>query len=128
METQRMFINGEGVEAASGKTKEIVNPATGEVFARVTRGGREDARRAIAAARAAFDAGEWSEAAATDRASLLVKFADAMEAHVDEIARIETMNNGKSLTEASYDVYDSAACLRYYAGICRKKIFPQIGA
>ncbi|MDY6272604.1 MAG: aldehyde dehydrogenase family protein [Selenomonadaceae bacterium] len=120
METQRMFINGEWVEAASGKTKEIVNPATGEVFARVTRGGREDARRAIAAARAAFDAGEWSEAAATDRASLLVKFADAMEAHVDEIARIETMNNGKSLTEASYDVYDSAACLRYYAGICTK--------
>ena len=49
METQRMFINGEWVEAASGKTKEIVNPATGEVFARVTRGGREDARRARSA-------------------------------------------------------------------------------
>ena len=120
IETQKMFINGEWVYAASGKTKDVINPATGEVFARVTRGDREDARRAIQAARKAFDEGSWSDGAATDRAALLIKFADEMEARVDEIARIETMNNGKTLTEASYDVYDSAACLRYYAGICTK--------
>ena len=120
METKKMLIDGTWQLAASGKTSEVINPATGEVIAVVPKGGREDAQKAIKAARKAFDSGIWSERPATERAELLNKFADKMVERVDDIARTETMNNGKSFTESSYDVYDSAACLRYYAGMCTK--------
>ncbi|WP_196605663.1 aldehyde dehydrogenase family protein [Pectinatus haikarae] len=119
-EIKKMYIDGEWVPSSSGDTTAIINPATGEQIAVVAKGTRADARSAVKAAKRAFYEDGWWDSTAGERAELLNKFADEMEANVDELARVETMNNGKTLTESSYDVYDSAACLRYYAGLCTK--------
>jgi len=119
-EIKKMFIDGEWVLSFSGDTYELHNPATGKHLATVTKGNRKDVRRAVAAAKRAFYKDGWWETSAAERAELLNKLANELEAGVDEIARIETMNNGKSLTESEFDVYDSANCLRYYAGLCTK--------
>ncbi len=116
----KMYMNGEWVEAASGKTREVLNPATGEVIAIVTEGGVEDVQRAIEAARQAFDESGWRETSARHRADLLFALADKIQANADELARIETLNNGKPLREAESDVDSAVSCLRYYAGMVTK--------
>lgn len=115
-----MFIDGEWVEAGSGETREIINPANGDVIAVVTEGGEQDARKAIRAARKAFDEGEWPEMSAYDRANLLLKVADKLEERADEFARTDTLDNGKPLREAAFDAADAVACFRYYAGLATK--------
>jgi betaine-aldehyde dehydrogenase len=119
---KKMLIGGEWVDALDGGLREIRNPCNGELIARVAEGGAGDARRGIAAARKAFDTGEWSGMRGPDRAKLLWAFADAMESHAAELAKIETLNTGKALIESEYDVYDSAACFRYYAGLVNKPL------
>ncbi|MGA7094977.1 MAG: aldehyde dehydrogenase family protein, partial [Candidatus Cybelea sp.] len=74
----------------------------------------------ILAARRAFDDGPWSSLSATDRAALLFKVADAIDAARDEFMRIDTLNNGKPLRETEYDAIDAANCFRYYAGLATK--------
>ena len=122
MKTLRMFIGGEWVEAVEGGTREILNPANNEVIAVVADGGAQDAVRAIAFARNAFDAGPWPRMRAQERASFLFKLADLIEKHADELATTETRNNGKPLREAKSDMADSAACFRYYAGLITKPL------
>ena len=90
-----MFIDGEWCEAAGGATAEAASPATGESLGRVAEGGREDARRAIAAANAAFPA--WGARTGFERAALLHRVADACERRRDELARILTLDQGKPL-------------------------------
>jgi betaine-aldehyde dehydrogenase len=119
---KKMFIGGEWVDALDGGVREIINPCNGEPIARVAEGNAGDARRGIAAARKAFDSGEWSGMRGGDRAKLLWAFADAMESHAPELAKVETLNTGKALIESEYDVYDSAACFRYYAGLINKPL------
>jgi betaine-aldehyde dehydrogenase len=119
-DVKKMFIGGEWVLALDGGVRDIINPCDGSVIARVSDGGPKDAERAIAAARKAFDDGEWGGSRGPDRAKLLWAFADAMESHVEELSRVETQNTGKALIESEYDVYDSAACFRYYAGLINK--------
>lgn len=116
----KMYINGEWVNAQSGKVREIVNPANGEVIAKAADGDVEDARRAIEVARRTFDEGEWSGMPAVQRASYLFAIADKLEEKAEEIARLETLDNGKPLREAGFDVADAAACFRYYAGLITK--------
>ena len=120
MNLGKMLIDGEWVEASSGKTRDIINPYDNSVICRVADGTKEDAQKAIQAAKRAFYEDGWGDTPAYERAELLNKFADEMEANVDEIARLETLNTGKALIESEYDVYDSAAILRYYAGIVTK--------
>jgi betaine-aldehyde dehydrogenase len=120
MEAKKMFINGEWIHSQSGSTRDIINPFDGSVLGKVADGGVEDARRAITAARNAFDSGKWSSISGPERAKLLWSFADEMENHVEELSKIETQNTGKPLIESEYDVYDSAACFRYYAGLINK--------
>lgn len=120
METGKMFIDGEWVLSSSDETRAIINPADGSVIARVAEGTKKDTERAIAAAKKAFYENGWGETTAYERAAMLNRFADGMEANADDIARIETMNTGKALIESEYDVYDSAAILRYYAGLVTK--------
>ncbi|MDE2481107.1 MAG: aldehyde dehydrogenase family protein [bacterium] len=115
-----MYVDGSWCEASDGAVRALVDPATGAPIARVAEGTREDAKRAIAAARKAFDGGPWAEMHAADRAALLFKVADRIEAHAEEFQRIDTLNNGKPLRETMYDVADAAACLRYYAGLATK--------
>lgn len=116
----KMYINGEWVPAKSGKTREIVNPANGQVIAHAAEGDAEDARHAIEIARAAFDSGEWSELPAASRAAYLFAIASKLEERADEIARLETLDNGKPLRETQFDVADAVACFRYYAGLTTK--------
>jgi len=116
----KMYINGEWVEARSGKTREVLNPATGEVIALAAEGDVEDARDAIQAARQAFDSGIWSDLPAAERARFLFAIADKLEQRTEELVRLETMDNGKPLRESRFDVADAVACFRYYAGIVTK--------
>ncbi|MDH4618730.1 aldehyde dehydrogenase family protein [Brevibacillus sp. AY1] len=116
----RLFINGEWVASSSGETFEVRNPANGKVIALAAKGTREDTKRAIEAARYAFDEGGWGESKARDRAELLWKVADLIEARAEEFAQTDTRNNGKPLRESRYDVTDAVNQFRYYAGLCTK--------
>lgn len=120
MEVGRMLIDGEWVLSSSNETRDIINPADGSIIAIVAEGTAEDTKKAIAAAKRAFYEDGWGESSPYERAALLNQFADELEANVSDIAKIETMNTGKALIESEYDVYDSAAILRYYAGLVTK--------
>jgi acyl-CoA reductase-like NAD-dependent aldehyde dehydrogenase len=117
----RMLIGGQWVESASGKTFETRNPATGKVLARVAEGGREDANRAVKAARAAFESGPWPKMTPSQRGRLLWKVADLIEEHADELALLETLDNGKPIRYSKGgDVPLTADHFRYFAGWATK--------
>jgi betaine-aldehyde dehydrogenase len=115
-----MYVDGTWRLASDGGTRELRNPANGRVIATVAEGTAADAEAAILAARRAFDDGPWRAISAAERAALLFKVADAIDAHRDEFMRIDTLNNGKPLRETEYDAVDAANCFRYYAGLATK--------
>jgi aldehyde dehydrogenase (NAD+) len=88
---KRMLVDGKWLEAASGKTFETRNPATGEVLANVAEGDAEDINRAVAAARAAFN-GPWSRFKPAERQHLLLKLADLVERDIEEFAALDTLD------------------------------------
>src|SRR5436309_8662291 len=90
----RLIINGEAVDAASGRTFVTVNPATEEPICAVAEAGAEDVDRAVKAARAAFDGGAWPKMRSAERARILWRLGDLIIAHADELARLETLDNG----------------------------------
>jgi acyl-CoA reductase-like NAD-dependent aldehyde dehydrogenase len=113
------FINGEFVAAATGQTFEVVDPATGQVFARAAMGGAEDIDRAVKAARAAFDG--WAATPPAQRARLMLKLADLIEAHGESIALTETLDNGMPFMMAKFaGIGGAAEQLRYNAGWATK--------
>ena len=117
----RLLINGEWVEARSGKTLAVFDPATGKEIGRVAEAGSEDVDRAVAAARAAFEAGPWQEMLPVAREALLWKLADLIEQHAGEFAEIESLDNGKTRFMASIiDVPGSRDYFRYMAGWATK--------
>src|SRR6202522_4090351 len=119
--THKMLINGKWVDAASGKTFPTYNPATGEVLANVAEGDKEDINRAVAAARAAFDTGPWSKITPSHRGKLIWKLADLIEAHAEEFAQLESLDNGKPVTVARMaDVPGTIDMFRYMAGWATK--------
>lgn len=120
VETKRMWINGEWVEAQSGETREIINPYNQEVIAVVPEGNREDAKRAIQAARKAFDEGPWPHTPAAERGRKLFQVAELIEKNKEELARLETLDTGKTLVESRADMEDIAGVFRYYAGLADK--------
>jgi aldehyde dehydrogenase (NAD+) len=112
-----MLIDGEWHDAVSGKTFETINPATGEVIARVAEGDDADIDLAVAAARRAFDSGPWSKMTARERGRLLYRLADLIEKNADELAALETLNNGKPIRDSrNIDLPLVVECYRYYAG------------
>ncbi|GIM46555.1 betaine aldehyde dehydrogenase [Collibacillus ludicampi] len=115
-----MYIDGKWVSARSGETKEIINPYNQEVIAVVPRGDREDARDAIRAARKAFDEGEWRKVTAPERADMLFQVAEKIRKYKQELAELETLNTGKTLTESLADMDGIAAVFQYYAGLADK--------
>jgi len=115
-----MWIGGVWTAASDGGTRDLVNPATGEVIAKVAEGTKEDAERAIRAAHKAFYEGPWGDSRAQDRAKLLFRLAERIDENATELSRIETLNNGKPLRETEYDMADAANCFRYYAGLATK--------
>ncbi|GAU19656.1 hypothetical protein TSUD_185720 [Trifolium subterraneum] len=111
------LINGQFVDAASGKTFPTYDPRTGEVIARVAEGDAEDINRAVSAAREAFDNGPWPKMTAYERCRILLRFADLVEKHNDEIAALESWNNGKLYEQAAKaEVPMFVRLFRYYAG------------
>jgi acyl-CoA reductase-like NAD-dependent aldehyde dehydrogenase len=113
----KMLVDGKWAESASGKTFETINPATEEVIAEVAEGNAADIDLAVKAARKAFDAGPWRTMDARDRGRLMYKLADLIESHIDELAELETLDNGKPISESRHaDLPLVIDCLRYYAG------------
>lgn len=111
------LINGKFVDAASGKTFPTLDPRTGEVIANVAEGDAEDINRAVSAAREAFDNGPWPKMSAYERCRILLRFADLVEKHNDEIAALEAWNNGKLYEQAAKaEVPMFVRLFRYYAG------------
>jgi aldehyde dehydrogenase (NAD+) len=114
---QKMLVGGKWVDAASGKTFETLNPATGEVICRVAEGDKADIDAAVKAARQAFEHGPWRKMNGSDRGRLLNKLADAIEAHKDELAALESLDNGKPIGDSlAADLPLTIKCYRYYAG------------
>jgi aldehyde dehydrogenase (NAD+) len=113
----RLLIGGERLDAADGRGFDTLDPATGRVIARVAYAGPEDVDRAVCAAREAFDDGRWSGIAAAQRTSAMLALADAIDAHADELAQLESLDNGKPVKLAKrVDVKLAAEHLRYFAG------------
>ncbi len=105
------------MEAADGRTFETLDPSTGRPIAEVAQAGAEDVDRAVRAAREAFEDGRWSGVSAAERTRALLAFAEAIEAHADELAELESLDNGKPVKLAKrVDVALAAEHLRYFAG------------
>ncbi|MBC8167129.1 MAG: aldehyde dehydrogenase family protein [Bryobacteraceae bacterium] len=114
---RRMLINNQWVESVSGKSFPVYNPATGEELARVAHGEAQDIELAVKAARKAFDSGPWRKLTPSERGRLLWKLADLIEAHSEEFAQLETLDNGKPLTVArGADIPLVVDQFRYFAG------------
>jgi aldehyde dehydrogenase (NAD+) len=116
MQQKQLLINNEWRDASGGKTMEVVNPATEEVIASVASAERADVDAAVQAARAAFT-GPWSRMSARERGRLVSRMADRLLERADEIARLETLHNGKPIFESrQIEIPASAECFEYYAG------------
>src|SRR5882762_7550758 len=113
---KKMLIDGSWVAAASGKTFESRNPATGDLLAAVAEGDKEDINRAVAAARAAFE-GPWSKFKPYERQALLLKIADLVEKHYDELSLLDTLDMGAPVTRTRGTRQRVLGMLRWYAGM-----------
>ncbi|PTM58455.1 betaine-aldehyde dehydrogenase [Desmospora activa] len=116
----KMYIDGEWVDARSGKTRSVINPYNQEEIAVVPEGEHEDAERAIQSARRAFDQGEWPHRPASERGKKLFEVARLIDRDQEELAYLETLDTGKTLVESRADMEDIANVFRYYAGLADK--------
>ena len=120
MDVRKMYIDGEWVEGTLGKTIDIVNPGTGEVFAQIYESSVEDVRCAIAAAKKSFYVTrEWRDMDSQERGDIILKIADKIEEYAEELAMLDSLDNGKPLREAEGDISDGVHCFRYYAGLIK---------
>jgi len=120
------FIDGRYLDAASGATFDSINPATGKLLARVAAGDEEDINRAVSAARAAFRKGSWADLAPAKRKKILLRFAEAILRHTEELALLETLDMGKPITDSlKIDVPGAARCLQWYAEAI-DKVYDQV--
>ena len=111
------FVGGEWVDAVEGETQEIVNPATGETIAEVPKGSQADVDRAVEAAKRALP--DWLETTPQERSEMLLRLADAIDAHTDELARVESQNVGKPLAYARDEMPVCSDNVRFFAGAAR---------
>src|ERR1700728_3846003 len=113
----KLLINNRWVPSDSGKTFATVNPSTGEEICQVAEADAADVDKAVQAARRAFDQGPWKKMRASERGRLLHRLADLIEQNAEQLARLETLDNGKPLSIAkAVDVTKAIACYRYFAG------------
>ncbi|MGH2931972.1 MAG: aldehyde dehydrogenase family protein, partial [Gaiellaceae bacterium] len=111
------FVGGEWVDAAEGGIEQIVNPATGEVIAEVPKCTEADVHRAVQAAKQAYP--EWRDSTPGERAEVLLKLADVIDEHTDELAQIESQNVGKPLAYAADEMPVCSDNIRFFAGAAR---------
>ena len=117
---KKNLINGEWMPSASGEYLETYNPSTGEVLGRIARSGEEDVSRAVTAARERFESAEWQDMALADRGRILLKIAAGIRERQEELARIESSDTGKPLSQGRTDVQVAARYFEYYAGLADK--------
>jgi acyl-CoA reductase-like NAD-dependent aldehyde dehydrogenase len=115
-----MIVGGAEVDAASGATFATHDPATGETLAQVPSAGPEDVDRAVRAATDAFEEGPWASMFARERGRLLLRFADAIRERAEDLARLETSNNGKPIRDTRDEILYSADVFEYYGGAANK--------
>ncbi|WP_462324020.1 betaine-aldehyde dehydrogenase [Desulfoplanes sp.] len=125
---KNMYINGEWTGSISGQRIGIINPCNAETIAEVPKGDREDSRLAIKAAREAFDNGSWSGLPPTQRGEMVYKLAELIQRDQEELARLETLNTGKTVEESRWDMDEIAGIFRYYAGMADKDAGEVIGS
>jgi aldehyde dehydrogenase (NAD+) len=117
VKNQQLFINGKWQSSASGKTFPTINPATGETICQIAEGDKADIDLAVKAARKAFEEGAWPRMSAAERGRLLYKLADLIERDKEELAALESLDNGKPYRDAfAIDLPLTIKCYRYYAG------------
>lgn len=117
----KLFINGEFVDAISGRTFETIDPRTGDVITSVAEGDEEDIDLAVKAAREAFDKGKWPRMSGFDRGRIMMKFADLIDEHVEELAALDAIDGGKLFSWGKMlDIPQAAHTVRYYAGAADK--------
>ncbi|HZC86227.1 MAG TPA: aldehyde dehydrogenase family protein, partial [Steroidobacteraceae bacterium] len=110
------FIDGRYTDAASGATFDCINPATGKLLARVAAGDTEDINRAVTSSRAAFRKGGWANLAPAKRKKILLRFAELIREHTEELALLETLDMGKPIRDSlKGDMPAVARCIRWYA-------------
>src|SRR6202453_3200536 len=113
----KLLINNRWIASESGKTFGTFNPSTGEEICQVAEADSADVEKAVKAARQAFERGPWRKLRASERGRLLHRLADLIEKNADELARLETLDNGKPISVAkAVDVAKTVACYRYFAG------------
>ena len=118
---RKILIDGKWVAAVSGKTFDSIDPATGEVLARIAEGDKADIDLAVKAARRAFDSGPWAKMSASERGRIIWKIADLLEKHTEEFAELETLDNGKPISISRVaDVPLAVDLFRYMAGWATK--------
>ena len=118
---RQLFINGQWSDSASGKTFETPDPATGETLARIAEGDAEDIDRAVRAARRAFEEGPWSRLTPSERGRIIWRIGDLILEHLDELAQLESLDNGKPFAVArAADVPLAADLFHYMAGWATK--------
>jgi phenylacetaldehyde dehydrogenase len=122
-----LLIGGAWVEAMDSGTIDVVDPATGRVIAAIAEGRAADIDRAVAMARAAFESPSWSAMPAAARRRLLLRVADLLDDNADQLARLESLDNGMPLTAAYRNVEGSAERFRYYAGWVDKIVGETLG-
>ncbi len=115
-----LYIDGQWKAARNGRVREILDPADASVLTIVSEGGGDDAEDAIAAARRAFDTGEWRHVSDDERGQLLGRIADLLQRDREEIAVMESLDTGKTIEEGGIDVDDVTNVFRYYAGLAGK--------
>ncbi|MEV3336381.1 betaine-aldehyde dehydrogenase [Paenibacillus larvae] len=115
-----LFIDGKWKNAKHGRTRSIINPFNQEIIQSICEGDREDALAAIAAARRAFEDGKWSSMSGLDRGKLVLRIAELIRRDHNELAKLESLNTGKTLAESKADMDDIANVFQYYAGLADK--------
>ncbi len=120
MTEHQLYIDGAFRRSASDRWIDVINPATQDVVARVPNGSPADIDAAVAAARRAFETAPWRDTTAQERGRILFRLAQVVRDHAAEFARLETIDNGKPIVEAEFDIADVATCFEYYGGMATK--------
>lgn len=116
----QLYVDGEFRAAHSSRWIDVINPATQEIVGRVPNADAHDVNVAVAAARRAFDQSPWRTATAQERGRILLRLAQIVRDHAAELAELETVDNGKPIVEAEFDIADVATCFEYYGGLATK--------
>ena len=114
---ENLWIDGERVAARSDRSTPIVNPATGEILARVAEAGAEDVDAAVAAAKRSYEQEAWRRASAAERARVLLRLAERIRGEAEDLATLESRNVGKPIQESRGEIEMGTACFQYYAGL-----------